>query len=276
LFIGDGYLVIMTFSIAKLNRLQKEERDQLYLLLVPESIFEMFRIDRRTLRNPLGERVVTGIFPPDDNFGCIEVKYRPEDKDCIFSCQVSFEIFMQSLHLDFLIINNPFSDRFTVDIDELGRDTLLGTRSRNICEEIKAMEAGLAPAMVRQGLKMMREFADCMERFMAPLGLKTITVGAFFYHNAILWERYGFIYFKGKKMMDQIHQEFQPGGLLYERLDDSTPFRRKGMERTVRGRSWAIYDGIYLDAFDEEWESPMMYKTIGKDCKVNTFPGQTY
>ncbi len=116
----------MTFSIAKLNRLQKEERDQIYLLLVPQSLFKMFQIDCRTLRNPCGERVVTGIFPPDENFGCIKVKHKPEDKDCIFSCQVSFETFMQSLHLDFLIINDPFSERFDVDMDECGRDTLFG------------------------------------------------------------------------------------------------------------------------------------------------------
>jgi hypothetical protein len=266
----------MTFSIAKVNRLPKEERDPIYLRLVPDSIFEKFHIDRKALTNPFGERVVRGIFPPDENFGCIEVKYRSTDRDCIFSSQVSLQSFMESLRLDFLIINDPFSERFNVDIDEMGRDTLLGNRSRNIPEEVKAMEAGLAPGMVRHGLGLMRESAKCLERFMEPLGLKTITVSAFYYHNAIVWERYGFTYFKGGKMMEKIHKEFQPGGLLYERLDHSTPFRRRGIEGTVRGRSWAIYDGIYLDAFDEEWDSPMMYKILGRDFKVNTFPGQIY
>jgi len=266
----------MTFSIAKVNRLPKEERDQIYLRLVPDSILKKFLIDRKTLINPFGERVVMGIFPPDENFGCIDVKYRSADKDCIFSCQVSLQSFMESLHLDFLIINDPFSERFNVDIDEMGRDTLFGNRSRNIPEEVKAMEVGLAPGMVRHGLGLMKESVRCLERFTEPLGLRTITAGAFFYHNAILWERYGFTYFRGGKMMERIHKEFQPGGLLYEKLDDSTPFRRKGMEKTVRGRSWAIYDGGYLDAFDEEWESPMMHKILGKDFTVNTFPGQIY
>lgn len=266
----------MTFSIAKLNRLSREERDRIYLHLVPESIFERFQINRKTLKNQFGERVVTGIFPPDENFACIEVKYRSGDRDYIFSCQVSLEAFMQSLHLDFLIINNPFSERFNVDIDEQGRDTFFGTRSRNIPEEIKAMGGGLAPGMVRQGLRLMEEFAMCLDVFMATLELKTITVGAFFYHNAIMWERYGFTYFKGGKMMEKIDKEFQPGGLLCEKLDDLTPFRRKGIERSIRGRSWAIYDGIFLDAFDEEWESPIMYKMQGKDFKVNTFPDQVY
>jgi hypothetical protein len=183
---------------------------------------------------------------------------------------------MQSLHLDFLIINDPLSERFNIDVDELGRDTLYGTRSRNLPEEIKAMQAGLAPGMVRRGLRLMREFVKCLDIFMDALGLKSITTNAFFYHNAILWEKYGFTYFRGGMMMEAIHKEFQPGGLLYKGLDDSTLFRRKGMEKTIRGRSWAIYDGLYADALDEEWESPIMYKMAGKDFKVNTFPDQIY
>jgi len=266
----------MTFSIAKLNRLPKEERDRVYLRLVPDSLFERFQIDPKTLTNQFGERVVRGIFPPDDNFACVEVKYRSEHRDCIFSCQISLASFMESLHLDFLIINDPFSERFEVDVDEFGRDTLLGARSRNVPEEIRAMEAGLAPGMVRRGLRLMREFSDSLEGFMAPLGLKNITTEAFYYHNAILWEKYGFTYFKGGKVMEKIHTEFQPGGMLLQRMDGSTPFRREGMERTVRGRSWAIYDGVFEDAFDEEWESPTMYKTLGKEFKINTFPGQIY
>jgi hypothetical protein len=266
----------MTFSIAKLNRLPKEERDPMYLLLVPDAVFEMFHINRKTLTNLSGERVVRGIFPPDENFGSIEVKHRSEDKDCIYSCQVAFEAFMESLRLDFLIINDPFSERFNVDVDEMGRDTLFGTSSRNIPEEIRAMKAGLAPGMVRRGLRLMRESVRCLETFMAALDLKTLTIDAFFYHNAILWERYGFGYFKGGKLMERIDREFRPGGLLYKYLDDSTPFRRKGTEETVRGRSWAIYDGLCLDAFGHDWESPIMYKTLGKEFQLSTFPDQVF
>jgi len=266
----------MTFSIARLNRLPKEERNRIYLQLVPPSLFKNFHIDPRTLLNPQGEHVVTGIFPSDENFSCIEVRYRSGDKDPIFSCQVSLEAFMQSLHLDFIIISDPFSERFNLDVDEEGRDTLYGTRSRNIPEEVRAMEAGLAPGMIRKGLRLMGEFSGCLDVFMDALGIKTITTDAFFYHNAILWERYGFQYFKGRMVMERIHQEFQPGGLLGQKLDDSTPFRKRGMEKAVRGRSWAIYDGVYADVFGEEWESPIMYKTPGKEHHVNTFPDQVY
>lgn len=267
---------MQAFSIAKLNCLPKEERNQIYLKLVPHSIFERFQINPKTLLNKHGERVVQGIFPPDDNFGCIEVKYRHGDKDCIFSCQVSLETFMQSLHLDFLTMNDPFSERFNVDVDELGGETLYGIRSRNIPEEIRAMEAGLAPGMVRNGLHLMKEFVECLELFMGELKLKTITVRGLYYHNAISWERHGFTYFRGLKVMKRVDKEFRSGGLLFEKLDGSIPFRRKGAEATVRGRSWAIYDGLYVDVFKEEWESPLMYKMAGKDFNVNTFPDQVY
>lgn len=266
----------MIYSIARLNNLPKDERNRIYLQLIPPALFERFQIDPKTLVNASGERVVTGIFPPDENIGCIEVRYRPSDKDCIFSCQVSLEAFMQSLHLDFLIINDPLSERFNIDVDEEGKETLFGTRSRNIPEEIRAMQSGLAPGMVRKGLRMLGEFLNCLNIFLDSLRLKTITISAFFYHNAILWEKYGFTYFRGRKAMERIHQEFQANGLLNEKMDGSTPFRQKGMERTVRGRSWAIHDGVYVETFGEEWESPVMYKILGKESRINTFPDQIY
>ncbi|MGE5248297.1 MAG: hypothetical protein ACM3L8_08110, partial [Verrucomicrobiota bacterium] len=85
-------------------------------------------------------------------------------------------------------------------------------------------------------------------------------------------ERNGFQYIKGKERMLWIDREFQPGGELHARLDGSTPFRRPENARTVRGRSWAIHDGV----LGEPWESPKMYKTVGVDAGVNTFTGEGY
>ena len=68
-------------------------------------------------------------------------------------------------------------------------------------------------------------------------------------------------------MMEEIDREFQKGGRLFSRLDDSTPFRRKGSEKSIRARSWAIQDGI----LDEPWVSPKLYKTVGKKVGVKHF-----
>ena len=68
--------------------------------------------------------------------------------------------------------------------------------------------------------------------------------------------------------MQEIDAGFAPGAELYRRLDGSTPFRRRGMEKSVLGRSWAIHDGI----LDEPWDGVRIYKTIGVHAGVDTFP----
>jgi hypothetical protein len=88
------------------------------------------------------------------------------------------------------------------------------------------------------------------------------------YDNAIRYEKYGFDYLTGKRLMLEIDREFHPGGRLFKRLDGSTPFRKPGMGRTVRGRSWAIHDGI----LDEPWDEIHIYKMIGVHAGLNTFP----
>jgi hypothetical protein len=266
----------MALSIAELNRLPRNQREPLFLQLVPVSLFSRLGIHRNTLTNVHGERVVHGVFPHDMNLSCIEVRARKADHDLAFACQVSFDSFMNSVHLDFILINDPSSERYTIDRDERGQDTLYGLRSRNIPEEIRAMDAGLAPGMVRRGLRLLSEFVASLESFTASVGLKSVTLGALFYHNAISWEREGFTYFRGLKMMQRIDGDFHRGGPLHVLMDDSTPFLRPGMELTVRGRSWAIHDGVLFDAWEEEWENPKMYKIIGRDHHVNTFsPGRS-
>jgi hypothetical protein len=48
----------------------------------------------------------------------------------------------------------------------------------------------------------------------------------------------------------------------------------------VRGRSWAIHDGILEDVgealFDEGWVSPVMYHMIAKSRGMITFPDPIY
>jgi len=78
------------------------------------------------------------------------------------------------------------------------------------------------------------------------------------YHNAIMHEFYGFRYLTGRALMDRIDQEFAPGGVLFKRLNGSTPFRQPACAFSIKGRSWAIHDGILA----EPWECPKMYYLI--------------
>jgi hypothetical protein len=179
-----------------------------------------------------------------------------------------------------LIVNDPDSERFNIDVDEQGRDTMWGRASRNLAEEIKALQAGMSPGQVRKGLSMTREVITGLEYFARILDIKTISLEALFYHNAIVYERCGFTYFEGFKRMTRIHQAFQPGGKLFKLLSGATPFRQPGFDKTIRGRSWAIHDGVVSeiddDVLDEGWYSPKMYLLVGQPRTTTTFPDAVY
>jgi len=185
-----------------------------------------------------------------------------EGDDPVFLCQISLDPFFRSVSLDYIVMNDPRSPRFNIDRDEEGRETLCGVLRRNIPEEIRAMRAGLAPGMVRKGLGLMQSFLRNLEGFTRLLGLSTITLEPLFYHTARLFEAYGFTYFKGLRLMAAIEEGFKPGGRLSRALDGSTPFRSPGMEKSVKGRSWAIHDGILEDALGLSWEPPTMQKAL--------------
>jgi len=95
------------------------------------------------------------------------------------------------------------------------------------------------------------------------------------YASAWIFERRGCAYVRGHKLMDDIHREFQPGGLLYQALTGESPFRQPDQWNSVRGRAWAIHDGI-LEVIDARWDNLRMIKQVGKHAGVETFPDAVY
>jgi hypothetical protein len=217
--------------------------------------------------------------PPGDRTCLVEIKLEAMGEP-LYSIQLSDSNDLTQVDWDFVIVNDPASPSFRTDVDEDGRDTLFGWASRNIKEEEKAMAAGLFPGQVREGLGLTREVIHVLEIFCQVLDIKSIRLEALFYHNAITYERHGFSYFTGYRQMKRIHELFQPGEKLFDKLDQSTPFYNPDLAQTVRGRSWAIHNGILTeiddDLFDEGWVSPVMYRMVGKPRGMITFPDPTY
>ncbi len=266
--------------IKRINSLTRSEKEGLYRLLIPPSLFHRFQINPLTFTDYEGNRLVRFYCPEREETVMIEVKQKPADSDPLYSIQVSDAADFTQVSWDFLIVNDPESDRFQIDVDEQGRDTLWGRASRNLPEEEKALRAGLAPGQVRRGLGLTRQVISGLETLAKILDIKTISLEALFYHNAIAYERCGFTYFEGFKRMQRIHQAFAPGGRLYEKLDASSPFRQRGFAGTIRGRSWAIHDGVISEIddaiLDEGWVSPKMYLMVGQPRTVTTFPDAVY
>jgi acetoin utilization protein AcuC len=169
------------------------------------------------------------------------------------------------VHVLLYILNDPASERFDVDRQPDGRPTRFGTLSRNLEAERASLEAGLSPGQVRRGLRLLTPAIQSFEGFVQELGHDTYFVEPLYYHNAVIFERYGFAYQQGRKLMERIHAGFLAGGELLPRLDGST-FRRTEASNSIRLRSWAIHDGI----LGEPYTNVTMYKRIGRHAGVST------
>jgi hypothetical protein len=119
---------------------------------------------------------------------------------------------------------------------------------------------------VRRGLRLLQRhtaFEDFITNrthyFVEPL----------YYHNAVIFERYGFAYQMGKRRMEAIHTGFQEGGELYQGLGNSNPFRPARAANSIRLRSWAIHDGM----LGEPYTNVTMYKRVRKSADISTTPG---
>jgi acetoin utilization protein AcuC len=248
------------YSLYDINRLPAQEKERIYHALLPPRLVSLLEHGGGKVRfiAPEGLRLVR-----------IEARLLPEDRDLVFFLELC-DTQHRQMELSFCIIADPWAKRFDVDLDPEGRDNCFATLGRNLPEEERAMAAGLFPNQTRRGMRMFGEFLPLLERLTAGLGMQFIVAEPLTYDNAIRYERYGFDYLVGKRLMQEIDREFAPGGELFRRLDGSTPFRRPGMEQTVLGRSWAIHDGI----LDEPWDGVRIYKTIGVHAGVDTFPGR--
>jgi hypothetical protein len=253
------------FSIGQLNHLPDAERQQVCRRLVPLEILQRLGIDSQTLADSDGHP----LFECEFSASAVEFSLRHvwDAKDPVLYLQLADTPHNQ-IEVVLFILNDPTSERFDVDRLPDGTPTYFGTLARNIDEEIRAMEAGLAPGQVRRGLRATRRLMPILDQFVAGLHHDTFYIQPLAYHNAIFFERLGFSYAMGLGRMEWIHKGFTPGGLLFGRLDGSTPFRRPGAERSIRGRSWAIHDGI----LGEPYTGVKMYKRVGIHAGVVTFP----
>jgi hypothetical protein len=254
-------------GLIQINSLDSVEKEEIYRGLVPLRLLQILAIP------PGGDSSgrMKIIAPEGMSLARVEVREHPDDSRTVFFLDIA-ETHYHQMELSFCIINDPFAPRFAVDLDEKGNDNAFTTLGRNVHEEIRAMRAGLFPNQTSRGLRMFGEFFEQFERFVDSLCMDIILAEPLTYDNSVRYEKYGFDYLNGRRMMMEIDRAFRPGGVLFNKLDGSGPFRMPGMDRTVHGRSWAIHDGI----LGEPLEDIRIYKAIGINAGVNTFPDREW
>ena len=262
---------VQLYSLHQVNGLPELTKERIYRHLLPESVLEEYDIDPESLCDAQGNRLVTFTCPEGSRV--VEIDIRPEAgfPDPLLYLELC-DTRLNQIEVMLFMVNDPTAERFETDRDWRGERTKFGTFRRNIPEEIRAMDAGLAPGQVRRGLGLSRTLVPLLEEFVSRLAHDYYLMEPLTYHTAILFERLGCNYVQGLRKMQWINLAFQPDGPLHEALDGSTPFRRPDAWRSVRGRSWAIHDGILGDS----WRGIRMYKRLGRHAGLDTFPGGPY
>ncbi|WP_243373504.1 hypothetical protein [Geotalea sp. SG265] len=255
------------FSLRDISFLDAGEKERLYSRLIPERLYKVLGIRPGTVGGAGDTAKIRFIAPSGLGLMRIEARLNPAENDRVFFLELADTHYRQ-MELSFCIINDMTAPRYDVDKDERGQDNCFASTGRNLPEEMRAMEVGLFPNQTHRGLKMFKEVFSLLELFVDGLGMEMIIAEPLTYDNALRYEKYGFDYITGKRLMQDINEGFKPGGMLAARLDNSTPFRRPEMAATVLGRSWSIHDGI----LDEPWDDVKIYKMIGRSAGIDTFP----
>jgi hypothetical protein len=271
LLAGDPTLPL---TIRQLNELPDSLKRRVYRGLLPPSLLVRFGIDPLSWTGPQADPRV--FLRADAGSDKVQLTARagPQPTDEFLTLELADNA-LNGIELNLIVLSDPSAPHFSTDCMEDGEPTMFGTLRRNLKAEAAAMEAGLAPAQIRAGLRGSGLMFAQLDVFLSALGHRACFLEPLTYASAWIFERRGLAYVRGHKLMDDIHREFQPGGVLHAQLDDSSPFRRRGQADTVRGRAWAIHDGI-LSGMGTRWDKLRMVMQIGRQAGVDTFPGGAY
>jgi len=253
-------------TIGGINRLPESEKCAIYARYIPKQLLERFNLPEADSQRI--QQLLQFKFAPGSSDVEMSLFHEQRFPDPILYAHLA-DTMNGQIHVLLYILNDPESPRFDVDKMPDGTPTKFGTLQRNIEAEKKALEAGLAPGQVRHGLRLLGEAIEAFEGFVSSLGHDMYFVEPLYYHNAVIFERYGFSYQMGKRLMDSIQAGFQSGGDLSALLNGTTPFRQANASDGIRKRSWAIHDGI----LGEPFTNVTMYKRVGISAGISTTPG---
>jgi len=256
-------------TIAGLNELPADKKRETYGRIIPPELLELFGLSA-DFRDQDGNDLFQMNCDPGTADAELALFSQADAPDPIIFGHITDTIHGQ-IHILLYGMNDISSPRFNVDCMPDGTKTNFGINQRNLAEEERALQAGLAPGQIYRGPHLFKESLRQFEQFVACMGQNLFFVEPLFYHVARIFERYHFQYQKGKRFMKRINEGFAPEGDLIPLLDASTPFRLPEAANQIRLRSWAVHDNI----LGEPFSNVTMYKYINLEdppCKEPELP----
>jgi hypothetical protein len=201
-------------TIGGLNKLPEPEKRSIYARYIPKELIEKFNLPELAPNQDLLQfKFASGSSDVE-----MYLYHKMGFPDPLLYAHLTDTVNGQ-IHVLLYILNDPDAPRFDVDKMPDGASTRFGTLRRNLEAEKAALEYGLAPGQVRQGLRLLQPATTAFEEFVTSLGHDMYYVEPLYYHNAVIFERYGFAYQMGKRRMEAIHAGFREGGELQQQLD---------------------------------------------------------
>ncbi len=251
------------YTIGGINLLPEEQKRKIYSDLIPDELLQRFGLNRSFIDSD-GRPLLHGRWAAGNPSAEMSLFHAVDFPDPVLYGHLTDTLAGQ-VHILLYVLNDPLSERYDVDRLPDGQATKFGTLARNLEAERAALGAGLAPGQVRRGLRLLTPAIRAFEGFIQELGHDLFFTEPLYYHNAVIFERYGFAYQQGRRLMEGIQEGFAVDGALRRRLDGST-FRPRAAENSIRLRSWAIHDGI----LGEPFTNVTMYKRVGRHAGVST------
>lgn len=255
-------------TIAELCRAATAERERFFARLLPPEFLEHYGLAEPRLWRDDGAGVLRWLASSAEGILRLEVWPEPAGDDPALALELA-DTRDRQMEAGWIVINDIAGPRYHLDRAGDGSPLAIGDHRRNLGEELRALAAGLAPNQVRPGLRLFRPVIQRIEALARELGKDKLYVVPLAYHNAIKYEHYGFGYVGDSGTLHWIDREFRPGGCLRRSMDGTRPFRLPWMADTIRGRSWAIRDGV----LGHHWAAPRMVKNLFAAGAEDTFPG---
>lgn len=251
-------------TLGAINQLPESEKRAIYMRVIPSELLDRFRLNP-FLVDKFGQDLLLLKASPGSTNVEMSLFHKHGFQDPIVYGHITDTINGQ-LHILLYILNDPDSPRYNVDQLPNGTPTKFGISHRNLNAELDALGAGLNPGQIRRGPHLFSAAMRSFEEFVRELRHEIYFVEPLYYHNAVIFERYGFTYQQGRRLMRRIEDGFSLNGDLQSLLEVNSPFRSPDVTNSIRLRSWAIHDGILGQPFT----NVTMYKRVGNHHGIST------
>ena len=263
-------------SLQELNGLPAPLREGLYGRLIPPEVCARFGVDPATGLNGAGHRLLRVFAPPEQSWARIELRASRDDRDPLVLVDVEMGPFAVP-ELSFVQVTDPDAERFAIDRDEDGAGHALRHGDPQPRRGASRARGGTRPgpgaawtAAPRSGAGLDGRLLPAAREGAVPGGAALLPLGAPL--------RAARLRLPARPRADgrrSTGSSIRAAGCT-GRSTASTAFRQPGFARTIRGRSWAIHDGI-LGALDGmAWGGVKMYRLVGRPASVSTFPAAAY